>query len=275
MINTAKELDAALQKGVSERSQIDQGSEVRSSDTVANGCENPPTFLENARKLSRKGQALEVSVFLFLIVPSTVLSLFTAGQWNHGFVVTAAAVIVRDIAMCSLVLYFLWRNADPFQSIGWTFSFWPVHVAIGIFAFPVMFFGAMLAAFLFMKMGLSLPQSTLRSVLAVRSWSQVPLAVLLVAVVAVTEETIFRGYLLLRLKNVSGNMPFAVVVSTVVFAMGHGYEGQAGIATIGLLGLFFTLMYVGTNSLVAPVVLHFLQDLVAVVVVPMLTRGHQ
>jgi uncharacterized protein len=242
---------------------------------VANGCENPPVLSEYVRKLSRKGQALEVGVLLFLIVPSMVLSLFVAGQWTYGFVMTAATVIVRDLAMCSLVLYLVWRNADPFQSIGWTSSFWPVQVAIGIVAFPVMFFGALLAAFLFMKMGLSLPQSTLRSVLAVRSWSQVPLAVLLVAVVAVTEETIFRGYLLLRLKNASGNMSFAVVVSTLVFAFGHGYEGQAGIATIGLLGLFFTLMYLGTGSLVAPVVLHFLQDLVGVVVIPLLMKTYQ
>jgi uncharacterized protein len=242
---------------------------------VANGCENPPDFSAYVRKLSRKGQALEVSVLFLLIIPSMVLSLFIVGQWNSGFVITAATVIVRHFAMCGLVLYFLWRNGDPFRAIGWTSTFWPMQVAIGIFAFPLMFFGAVLAGFLFMKMGLSFPQSALRSTLAVHSWSQVPLAVLLVGVVAVTEETIFRGYLLLRLKNASGSMPFAVVVSTVVFAFGHGYEGQAGIATIGLLGLFFTLMYLGTGSLVAPVVLHFLQDLVGVVVIPMLVKGPQ
>ena len=184
-----------------------------------------------------------MSVFLFLIVPSMVLSLFAVTRGTPGFVVTAVSVILRDLALCGLVLFFLWRNGEPRQRIGWTSRDWMRQAALGVLLFPLMFVGAAFCAWMFSKMGLSSPRSPLRSVLSIRSVFEAPLAVLLVAVVAVTEETIFRGYLFLRLGAVTGRMPWAVFLSTVIFAMGHGYEGGVGLATVGLIGLTLGLVY--------------------------------
>ena len=240
---------------------------------MADDAPNSAILADDARKVSRKEQALEVSVFLFLIVPSMILSLFAVGQGSQGFVVTAVSVILRDLALGSLVLFFVWRNAEPLKAIGWTSRNWPRQLALGVLAFPLMFLGAALMAWLFLKMGLSAPHSPLRAVLSVRSWLQAPLAFLLVAVVAVTEETIFRGYLLLRFTAVSGSTSFAVVLSTLVFTMGHAYEGEVGLATVAILGLVFAFVYLRTGSLVAPIVLHFFQDFVGILVAPMLTGG--
>ena len=104
----------------------------------------PIPFL--SRLPSRKRQVVEVCVFLLMIVPSIVLSLFTAGQWKQEFVVTAISVILRDFALCSLVLYLVWQNDEPFRSIGWTGHFWPLQVAIGIALFPAVLIGALAAA---------------------------------------------------------------------------------------------------------------------------------
>ena len=57
--------------------------------------------------VSRKTQLLEVAVFLFLIVPSLVLSLFVSDPQSTGFRLTAVMVIARDLALLSLVLYFV------------------------------------------------------------------------------------------------------------------------------------------------------------------------
>jgi membrane protease YdiL (CAAX protease family) len=46
----------------------------------------------------------------------------------------------------------------------------------------------------------------------------------------------------------------------VVFSLGHGYEGTAGVVTVGFIGLAFALVYQWRGSLVAPMVMHFLQD---------------
>jgi membrane protease YdiL (CAAX protease family) len=61
----------------------------------------------------------------------------------------------------------------------------------------------------------------------------------------------------------------AVLVSTVIFSLGHGYEGTAGVITVGVLGLTFALVYVWRKSLVAPVVMHFLQDFIGIILLPL------
>lgn len=225
---------------------------------------------ESVQLRSRRRQAVEVCVFLLMIIPSIVLSLFTVRQWQQEFNVTAISAILRDIALCSLVLYFVWQSGEPLSEIGWSGRFWPLQIAIGIAVFPAVLVGSLVVAWLFLRLGLSNPHTTLRSALSIQGWSQVPLAVSLVAVVAIAEETIFRGYLLLRLRAVSGSLGIAVVLSTVIFAAGHSYEGEVGMATVAILGLVFTALYLSTRSLIASIIVHFLFDLFGVVVVPLL-----
>jgi membrane protease YdiL (CAAX protease family) len=61
------------------------------------------------------------------------------------------------------------------------------------------------------------------------------------------------------------------LLAAIVFALGHGYEGSLGVVTIGVMGLIFSLVYLWRQSLVAPIVLHFLQNFLAIVVAPYLT----
>ena len=96
------------------------------------------------------------------------------------------------------------------------------------------------------------------------------LALVLVAVVALAEETIFRGYLLLRFQSVLRSTTAAVLLSSTVFAVGHGYEGSAGLVTVGVMGVAFALVYLWRGSLVAPMVMHFLQDFLGIVLLPLL-----
>ena len=96
------------------------------------------------------------------------------------------------------------------------------------------------------------------------------LATVLVIVVALAEETVFRGYLILRFKNVMANTSAAVLLSAVIFSLGHGYEGSAGVITVGGMGLVFGLVYTWRQSLVAPMVMHFLQDFIGIVLLPLL-----
>jgi uncharacterized protein len=206
-------------------SQIDSLTVPKGTRLVSADAFETAPISSLGRPPSRKMQTVEVCVFLLMIVPSIVLSFFTVGQWKQEFVVTAISVVLRDFALCSLVLYLVWQHDEPFRSIGWTGRFWPLQVAIGITLFPAVLIGALIVAWLFVSLGLSSPHTTMRSALSIQSWSQVPLAVLLVAVVAVAEETIFRGYLLLRFRAVTGNLGIAIVLSTSIFTAGHSYEG--------------------------------------------------
>jgi membrane protease YdiL (CAAX protease family) len=224
-------------------------------------------------KFNQKEQLLEVSVFLFLIAPSLILSFFVVKQGEMSFVLTAVSTILRDLALASLILFFLWRNRESIRSLGWTLKNGWKEVALGIGLFvPVVFGAAWLDRFLQMA-GFSVPATQQPSFLtAVGPWEFV-LAFFLVAIVAVAEETIFRGYLILRFGAITGSRTVAVLVSTVIFSLGHGYEGTAGVITVGALGLAFALVYVWRKSLVAPTVMHFLQDFIGIILLPLLGLG--
>jgi membrane protease YdiL (CAAX protease family) len=217
-----------------------------------------------------KEQLLEVCVFLLLIVPSLVLSFFAVNQGNVSFTLTAFATIMRDLALVALILFFLWRNAEHLEPIGWTLRKSWQDLGLGILLFIPFFFGANFLDRALQAAGLSAPSTPTPSALSASGTAEFVLAAVLVVVVAIAEETIFRGYLILRFKAVTASSAVAVVLSAVVFSLGHGYEGTAGVVTVGFMGLVFALVYLWRKSLVAPIVMHFLQDFLGIVLLPLL-----
>ncbi len=156
--------------------------------------------------------------------------------------------------------------------IGWTDRHLLREVIIGVVLFVPVFFGAAGLASLLEGIGLSGPAKSVPSFLQERGPWQTALAVVLVTVVAISEETIFRGYLLLRLTATLRSTFAALVLSSAIFALGHGYEGEAGLVTVGVMGFVFALVYLWRGSLTAPIVMHFLQDLFSIVLAPMLVQ---
>jgi membrane protease YdiL (CAAX protease family) len=222
---------------------------------------------------SRREQIIEVLVFLFLIVPSMALSFFAVKQGSIGFALTAVATILRDAALVSLILFFLWRNSESIKTIGWKSKRWWLDILLGILVFPVMFFGAMWLERLLVSIGFTVPSTPTPSLQPKMDAIHLILAVVLVIVVAVAEETIFRGYMILRFRTLTSGTGWAVLLSAVVFSLGHGYEGTAGVVTVGVMGLVFALAYVWRKSLVMPMTLHFLQDFMSIVLLPLLLGG--
>jgi len=220
-----------------------------------------------------KVQLVEVSVFLFLILPSMALSFFAIKQGSLNFVLVAISVILRDLALVSLILFFIWRNKEPATSIGWRFKSSKKEIAFGIMLFIPFSLATSLLEKGLQTAGLSVPSTPLPSFLAARGLGEFLLAFLLVVIVALAEETIFRGYLLLRFRAVTANQAVAVLLSAAVFSLGHGYEGSAGVVTVGVMGLVFALIYLWRRSLVAPMVMHFLQDFIGIVLLPLLPKG--
>jgi membrane protease YdiL (CAAX protease family) len=221
----------------------------------------------------RREQLYELSVFLLLIVPSMALSFFVVDQGTLGFPVVAASVILRDVALVALVLFFAWRNGEPVARLGWRPGGRWRDVGLAVLLFPLLFYGASFLDRLFVHTGLSQPSTPLPRFLEVQDAGQLVLAIVLVLVVAVAEETVFRGYLILRLHTLTRSSAAAVILSSAVFSLGHGYEGSAGVATVGCLGIMFALVYLWRGSLLAPIVLHFLQDFTGIVL-PAVLAGH-
>lgn len=225
---------------------------------------------DNNRRPAKKGRLYEVLVFLFLIVPSMALSFFAVKQGALSFGLVAWATILRDAALVCLILYFLWQNGEPVKSVGWSFKHFWKDFFIGLFLFIPLYFCAGLLERALQKAGFSLPATPVPSYLTPGDLPMLVLSVFLVAVVAVAEETIFRGYLITRFRDLKTGAPAAAVLSAFIFSIGHGYEGTAGVITVGFMGLAFALVYLWRRSLVAPIIMHFLVDFISIVLVPAL-----
>ena len=184
----------------------------------------------------------------------------------------AFATITRDLALVALILYFLWRNREPLRWIGWSLQFAWTEILLGLGLFIPFFVGAGLLENALPALGFSSPSTPLPSYLVAKGLAEIVLATILVAVVAVAEETIFRGYLLLRFQAIIKSSTAAVLLSTVIFSLGHGYEGSAGVITVGAMGIVFALVYLWRGGLVAPIVMHFLQDLSGIILLPLLGK---
>lgn len=221
------------------------------------------------RTEARREHLFEVGAFLFLIVPSMILGLFVVQQ-NLGFTIVALSTIFRDLALVALITFFLWRNDEPAIQIGWDLRDVGAEIGWGIILFVPTFVGTELLQMGLRSLGLSGTSASAQNFLVPIGPFQVALAVVLVAVVAVAEETIFRGYLILRFENLLHDAAAAVVLSAFIFSLGHGYEGEAGVITVGVMGLIFALVYLWRRSLVAPITMHFIQDFLALVLLPLL-----
>ena len=218
--------------------------------------------------LPRNKHIIELSVFLFLIVPSLVYSFFVVKQGALNFTFTAIATIVRDLALVCLVLYFIWDNKEPFSALGLGARSPLREIALGALLFiPFSFAVAALDGFLSTH-GLHSPRTPLPSLTVTPGIGAIVLATILVIIVAFSEEMIFRGYLMLRFRGATGNAGLAVLLSSFVFSLGHGYEGSAGVATVGVMGAVFAAVYLWRGNLIAPMAMHFLQDFTAIVLAP-------
>jgi len=79
------------------------------------------------------------------------------------------------------------------------------------------------------------------------------------------EELVYRGYLLTRMARVLGDTPRAwfgaLVVTSILFGVGHQYQGPSGMITAGLGGFTFGLLYLVTGrNLWVAVVAHGTMD---------------
>jgi len=219
---------------------------------------------------ARRRDLLEVLVFLFLIVPSMLLSFLVVRQGGLGFVVMAWATIGRDLGLVSLIVFFLWRNGEPVGCIGWTLKHGAREAALGVALFIGLFAGTILVEFLLRWAGVPAPATPRPQFLTARGPAELGLALALVVVVAGAEEIIFRGYLIHRLSAVTRRPVVATLLSGIIFSLGHGYEGAAGLITVGVMGLGLAFVYLWRRSLLAPIVMHFLQDFGSIVLLPLL-----
>lgn len=87
----------------------------------------------------------------------------------------------------------------------------------------------------------------------------------------IVEETVFRAFLLWYLQHGLPLWP-AVAIAAATFGLVHSYQGLAGMAKTGLLGLCFCALYVWSGSIYWAIAAHVLLDLLQGIAVRELLR---
>ncbi|GAA1096980.1 hypothetical protein GCM10009642_39440 [Nocardiopsis metallicus] len=85
-------------------------------------------------------------------------------------------------------------------------------------------------------------------------------------------ELLYRGLFITLVASMGVPLWIAAVLSIVVFAVAHAYQGWWGLLSAGFSGTLFTILYLGTGSLVIPVLVHVALNLRSVVFPPAADR---
>jgi uncharacterized protein len=86
----------------------------------------------------------------------------------------------------------------------------------------------------------------------------------------VCEEIVYRGFLLHYFHVLPFHLSLALslVISSVIFGIGHLYQGIGGGIQTAILGFVLGALFLMTGSLLLPIVLHFVTDLRVLAVLP-------
>ncbi|KGO95142.1 CPBP family intramembrane glutamic endopeptidase [Flavobacterium subsaxonicum] len=78
---------------------------------------------------------------------------------------------------------------------------------------------------------------------------------------AVGEEVLFRGFMTLQLRKIVGERKLVIVLITaVLFALPHLYQGLSGLVMTFLFGLAFGFLYLRFNNIWINIIVHGLID---------------
>ena len=86
----------------------------------------------------------------------------------------------------------------------------------------------------------------------------------------ICEEVVYRGFLLHYFHTLPFHLSltWALVVSSVIFGIGHLYQGVGGAVQTAVIGFVFGGIFLVTGSLLVPIVVHAVLDLRALVLLP-------
>lgn len=180
---------------------------------------------------------------------SLILVLIFAFEWIAALAILAIIVFLERQPLRSIHLQW-----PTWKQVGWAIVFW----LLGLFSFAI---SSLLVQFL--KLG----------TVNISIFASVPL--LLRIAIPLTagfcEEVLFRGYVIERMRMLTGSTWWGAIISLIGFTLAHlaGF-GVAGAIQIGVWAIIVTLLYAWQRNLVACMLMHALNDGYAYVLIPLL-----
>ena len=183
------------------------------------------------------------------------------GMDNTAFLIFYSFVYIFSLLVPAVIVSFLFNKRfvpfSPAKPVSFGFAFWSVIGAVGMCMFANILNN--LIQNFFYQIGADIPAAPQ---LMVNTPTSLIINLFTIAVLpALLEEMIYRGYILRTLRSYGDG--FAVLISAMLFSLMHGNLRQIPFAFI--VGLFLGFLYVQTNNIWIPIVVHFVNNGISVV----------
>jgi len=174
-------------------------------------------------------------------------------------------ITIRSVVVLLAVTWLTHRRHLPVVANGMTWRKFPLNALFGMGATGaayMMILGWLLTcSFLWPEIVEGMQENTGRIMSLIPKQHPVVFA-LISLMIGVYEEILFRGFLMTRLRRVSGSWVVAVLVTTAIFTAMHAPDqNHAVLVPIAILGIVFSMVTIWRRSLVPAIVGHMLFDL--------------
>jgi len=113
----------------------------------------------------------------------------------------------------------------------------------------------------------------LANMLGPQSRASLGIFILVSCTAGLVEEILFRGYLQRQIGAITGNIYVGLIVSAILFGLGHGYQGARRMVLIAVLGAMFGLLALMRKSLRPGMMAHAFFDSVEGVLLWLVRKG--
>ena len=174
------------------------------------------------------------------------------------------AMPARAALVTVVVALVLARRCQSLRSVGISFERFGVNLLLGLVALGIAY-GLILPWALAMQyLAPEMSQSFNENAEAIMSFlpRQSPIHFMwMFLAVGLYEELLFRGFLMTRLRRLTGGWTWAAIVSSILFIVPHLMEQKAiALVPIGILAAVFCVVTIWRRSIVPAIVAHWLFD---------------
>ena len=236
-------------------------------ETNTPGTESSPPPAARRRRVPYWHTAVLVLVLLLLSLGNARSA--RGAHPGHGHVRIYLATIAYELLLTAYVWWGLRRSGGTLRELiggRWEDAgdfLLDIAIAAGVWLATMMVI-AMAAVAMGMGHASNL-EETRRQIgfLAPDSTLEIVLWICLSATAGFCEEIMFRGYLQQQFTSLLRSRWLALPVVSILFGLGHGYEGPQRMVLIALLGFAFGLMSLARKSLRPAMIAHTAQDTIS------------
>lgn len=165
------------------------------------------------------------------------------------------------IVLAVAVLYSYFVEKRPFLIIKETKRSWKFYAVSFITLFILTAVVSTVSAQIIKYLGFNMHSRP-----SVIDFNRYPVLILIASVTAgVCEELLFRGFIMTRMANIFGNKNLAILLSSVLFAIGHyTYGTVVEVVNPFLIGLIFAATYFRYRNIKLIIALHIVWDIMAI-----------